>query len=96
MGNACIYKHGLYLYFFGGSPFVWFGVFLSGLKISFIPMMRILIKNNIYTWKCDYGNARRYIINDLGDGDRGQMMGLIYEYHWETLLNDIDLVLNGL
>lgn len=80
--------HQLFLYFFGGSDFIYLSIVLSFVKITMFPVLTSIINNFVETWECSELAARRYMQNREHYGNGMPMYNLALKKNWQGILND--------
>mmetsp|Transcript_70724 Transcript_70724/g.229079 ORF Transcript_70724/g.229079 Transcript_70724/m.229079 type:complete len:659 (+) Transcript_70724:61-2037(+) len=79
--------HMIFVFFFGGSHFIFFSIFISVLKILSIPVFRdIIIPTYILDWGCSADSARKYLVNGMGDPEK--IFHLAKRRHWTFVLEE--------
>lgn len=80
--------HILFMFFFGGSDFIWFSIFLSAIKVVWIPMLReFVIIKHLKSWRCSRDAAKMLMINEGWEEER--IRQAVYELAKEEHRNSI-------
>jgi len=78
--------HIIFIFFYGGSAFLYFGVVLSLVKVLSIPLLfTFAIEPNIESWTCSKTSAAKFLVSG-GSQDKVYRMAL--RNHWYGLLNE--------
>lgn len=78
--------HILFVFFYGGSPFMYFGILLSAIKVFSIPVVfNLFVEPNIETWHCSVSSAAKFLVSG---GSPSKVYRLAIHNHWYNLLNE--------
>jgi len=83
--------HILFIFFYGGSHFLWFSIFLSAAKIFYIPFMRtFVILRYIADWGCSKDCARKFLVNEGPANEAAQkaIFNLASDRGWIDVLEE--------